>query len=629
MDFHDRAMRFSAYRRWFVGKQLFKITSLAKKYRRMSDQDIIAKSRSLKFRAQSGECINQLIAESFALAQEACFRALAMRHFEVQLGAGVNLVSKQVVEMATGEGKTLTAILPLYLYALFGKGALLATANDYLAQRDAEHCRTVFELLGISVGVVQHQSSDPERKIAYQSDVTYGTIAEFGFDFLRDRMKRRMLNTIEESDVFENEIQPVCRKPYFMLVDEADSIMIDDASTPLIIGAPTSKNEDHKLRLYRWAALHAPGAIEQKEYRYIEHRKKVELTESGRNWTRQKASSTDIATLPIVDMYEFMERAIKVERNYHRDRNYVVANGEVTIVDENTGRLAVGRFWQDGLHQAIQAREELRITMPTASAARLTIQSLVLSFPNRAGMTGTALAAKREFRKVYKMGVVRIATRRPCRRKKLSTCISNDESEKLNSIRDSVLNLIDNGRPVLIGSHSVAKSERLSQLFTKSGIEHEVLNARHEALEAGIVAKAGLAERVTISTSMAGRGTDIKISEIVASSGGLHVIVTELNESQRIDRQLLGRCARQGDPGSFQLFLSPEDFMFDPKNKNQFWEWAMRLVPFIPTEWVFKQAQKRISKKKIRQRLEMFHNEKKRLRALRQAGLDPVLDVVG
>lgn len=623
---NETAIRFlPLYRAYCVRRQLDKIRSAGKVLSNATNQQLRKNSLELRFRARSGEKPNRLIADAFALVREAATRTLGMTHFGVQLQAGIHLVEKRVVEMATGEGKTLTALLPLYLHALYGKGAHLATANDYLARRDGIEMKPVLELLGLSVGVVQHESDDDERRNSYRCDVTYGTLAEFGFDFLRDRMKRRLNKSLNNGIPK----QAVMRGLHYVLVDEADSIMIDDASTPLIIGAFASKTDERKKALYQWAAEKAPVALERRDYTYLEHRKKVELTERGRTWARTEASNTNVASRSPVDLYEYVERAIKVERDYSRDRNYVVQNGEVTIVDENTGRLAIGRFWQDGLHQAIQAREHVDITIPTASAARLTVQSLVLSFPNRAGMTGTARSSRREFRKVYKMSVIRVPTRLRCRRKKLPVRHFSDGYSKMIAICDLVKKMRESGRPVLIGSRTVARSEALAKMFDRAGIDHEVLNARNESSEAAIIAGAGEAGRVTISTAMAGRGTDIKIDQDVAAAGGLHVVIAELNDSRRIDRQLIGRCARQGDPGSFQIFLSQEDLLFDVKNRTQFWKSLVWKCKFFPVEWIFRRAQAKVNGKKCRERAAMLYHEKKRLRALRQAGLDPVLDVVG
>jgi preprotein translocase subunit SecA len=613
-------------------KVLASIQRLGKSLVDASDAELRSLSSELRFRAQSGEHPSKQIEEAFALIRETSFRVLGMRHFDVQLSAGISLASKCVVEMATGEGKTLTAMLPLFLHGLCGKGSHLVTANDYLALRDAELTRPVFSALGITVGVIQKASTDAERLAAYRCDITYGTCSEFGFDFLRDRMKRRgaKIAGLRSSEVDRDPaLQPVRRPMHFILVDEADSIMIDDAGTPLIIGAATSSQRERVIRLFKWAAEHAGEARERVEFKYIEHEKKVELTEAGRTWVREVGRRTQMSDLAVVDLYEYMERAIRVRRDYYRDRNFIINDQKVTIVDNNTGRLAAGRHWQDGIHQAIEAQEKLPITVPTGSAAQLTIQSLILSYPKRAGMTGTAWSSRREFRKVYKMPVVCIPTRLPSQRKQWKTKYYPSEQAKMLAIRDEVIKVREAGRSVLIGSRSVVKSELLSRLFDDAGIPHDVLNARREDREAEIVAQAGQPGKVTISTSMAGRGTDIKLEDSVRERGGLHVILCELNDSARVDRQLIGRCARQGDPGSFRFFISPDDHLMDPKNRTEFWARMLRSGLLIHPKYWFLGAQRTVNGQNVRDRLAMLHFEKKRLRTLKQAGLDPVLDAVG
>jgi len=486
MTIHEAILRSPLIRRARANRKLRRINAYESSLSSRSIEQLRETSHDLRFRAKMGERPEKLVVEAFSLVREVSDRVTGMRHFDVQILAGIHLASKCIVEMATGEGKTLTALLPMYLHGLYGKGAHLATANDYLARRDGETMQPVFETLGLSVGIIQRDDSDADRRRAYGCDVTYGTSTEFGFDFLRDRMKRRVSksrpgangwSTADDTTSSGDATTPVCRKLHFILVDEADSVMIDDASTPLIIGAATSTQEDKKRRLFHWAAEHASDAREGVESKYIEHRKKVELTERGRLWVRERSAESPLPNVAIVDTFEYIERAIQVERDYRRDRNYVIADGEVTIVDNNTGRLAVGRYWQDGIHQAIQAREGLEITVPTASSAQLTIQSLILSYPHRAGMTGTARSSRREFRRVYKLGVVRIPTRLPSRRSRWRTVYCSTQEGKLRAIRDEVAQLQQDGRPVLIGSRSVVKSELLSELFSASGIDHQILNA--------------------------------------------------------------------------------------------------------------------------------------------------------
>lgn len=430
MPLHEPLLNLPLYRWLHTRRVLARTAAFSSQLDGETDAALCERSLDLRFRAKTGEKPDALTAEAFALIGEAAQRILKLKPFRVQLLAGVHLASNCVVEMATGEGKTLTAMFPLYLHALSGKGAHLATANDYLARRDAETVRPVFESLGLTVGLVQDHSTDADRLAAYACDVTYGTCAQVGFDFLRDRMKRRAAKATgsrQSSNSHHEDPRPVGRKPHFILVDEADSVMIDDASTPLIIGAHSAKHQEKTTRLCSWAAAHAGEARERIEFRHIEHLGKVELTEAGRAWVRETARRTEMSAVASVDLYDFMQRAIKVERDYQRGRNYVVSGGEVTIVDENTGRLAIGRHWQDGIHQAIQAREGLKITVPTGASAQVTIQSLLLSYPIRAGMTGTARSSRREFRKVYKMGVVRIPTRLPSQRTRLPTKFSPSE----------------------------------------------------------------------------------------------------------------------------------------------------------------------------------------------------------
>ncbi|MEM7476900.1 MAG: preprotein translocase subunit SecA, partial [Planctomycetota bacterium] len=355
MSIQQLLLRSKVYRQGHVSRSIRSIHRFSKEFATLSDAQLRKQSLELQYRAKSAEPISKLMCPGFALIREASDRVLGMQHFDVQLMAGILLCNKCIVEMATGEGKTLTAVLPLFLNALKGRGTHLATANDYLARRDGMRMRPVFELLGMSLGVIQDQSSDEERREAYAAHVTYGTLAQFGFDFLRDRMKARAKTQLESRAKRESpRLASVCRPYHFILVDEADSIMIDDASTPLIIGAPNEMRSQSKKSLYRWAAEVAPEAREHTEYRHIEHEKKSELTERGRSWVRQLAQDSAVATAPIADLYEYVERAIKVERDYFLGKNYLVQEGKVTIIDENTGRIAVGRFWQDGLHQAIQ-----------------------------------------------------------------------------------------------------------------------------------------------------------------------------------------------------------------------------------------------------------------------------------
>jgi preprotein translocase subunit SecA len=592
-------------------------------------------TRELRFRAESGDSLLQILPQAFALASESAFRTTGMRPFDVQL-LGATLASLgTVIEMHTGEGKTLTATLPLFLRSLYGKGAHLATANDYLAQRDAEFAARILAPLGVTVAAVQSESSPQERRKAYHADITYGTASNFGFDLMRDLMDlrlgsqaaRRVQSAGGQPDT-QSGLQPMMRPLYFILVDEADSVLIDEASTPLIISGGARRSDPKIAALYRWAARHAPQAQPTVHFKHNEHLSKIELTEAGRTWVRRLSATDPVPGAAIVDLCTYVERAIKVNRDYARDRNYITRDGAVTIVDSNTGRLGIGREWQDGIHQAIQARDGMEITEPSGSAARLTVQNLILSYPHRAGMTGTGLAAARELRKVYKVDVHPVPTRLPPRRRRFPDLIFRSETEKLEAIRQEVLRLTGGQRPVLIGTRTVEKSERLSRYFAQHGLAHCLLNAHRIAEEAAIIAEAGQPARVTIATSVAGRGTDILLDDAARRAGGLHVILTELHDSVRVDLQLIGRCARQGDPGSFRRCLSADDEIVSDSNLRMLSapsRWAAR---WLPGRWRYEFVQWRITLRQVRNRRVMLDTEKKRLKNLWRAGLDPLLDYV-
>lgn len=564
--------------------------------------------------------------------REAAQRALAMRHYDVQLYGGIAMSERSVAEMQTGEGKTLTATLPLYLAALSGEGAHLATANDYLACRDAELMRPAFEMLGLTVGSVEASSSRGQRQQAYSCDVTYGAAREFGFDFLRDRLQRagiaeqhddllgRMLGC-HESDSGGRFIQ---RELAFMLVDEADSVLIDEARTPLVVSAVPGDSEQAATALYEWAASVTEQFTVDTDFA-VSAAGQVVLNAAGRRRVRELKRPGELAAAPLLDVYEFVERAIYVARSFHRDQHYVVRSGEVVIVDENTGRLAEGRKWRDGLHQAIEAREGLTVTVKTGEAARVTVQDFFLRYRQLAGMTGTASSSRSEFMGIYGLKTQVIPTHLPVQREHLPDRVFATEEAKWKAVVQEIVAVQRAGRPVLIGTRSIAKSEALSAMLCQASIEHEVLNASRHTEEAAIVARAGEPGRVTVATNMAGRGTDIKLGEGVTKLGGLHVIGTELHDSQRIDRQLYGRCARQGDPGSVQQFMSLEDEVLDPpagqtQDRSKQVESAAEITG---KTHLFRRAQARIERRHFRQRRILLYHEKQRQEAQREMGQDP------
>lgn len=623
---------------WAIVRQ---INDMEPQYQALSDTDLRKKSLALRYRARSGEPLADLLPEAYALVREAARRTIGLRHFDVQLLGGIAMFHRSIVEMATGEGKTLTATLPLYLYSLAGKGCLLATVNDYLAKRDAEWMGPIFHALGVSVGCIQTQMPQDERRKAYACDVTYGTAKEFGFDFLRDRLLLRRIREgqvdflggmlVEKEGRWRGD-QPVQREPFFALVDEADSILIDEARTPLIISALPTEEELLAVKCFEWAAKVAKEFVEDVDFHYDHEKRSYHLTREGRHKARTLPKPPEMAAVGMYHIYEYVERAIRVEREFRRDRQYVVRDGEIVIVDEFTGRLAEGRKWRDGIHQAVEAKEGVKVTVQTGDAARITIQDFFLRFQHLAGMTGTAWDSARELRRIYKCHVVPIPTNRPCIRVEWPTKIFGTEEAKWNAIVDEVVELHKQGRPVLIGTRSIDKSEHLSRLLAARGIEHQVLNAHHLAKEAEIVAQAGLMGKVTVSTNMAGRGTDIKLGPGVADLGGLHVICTEMHDSRRIDRQLIGRCARQGDPGSYRQFLSLEDEILEhglgPKKARKYKEMG-RANPtgrFDHLLGLFRRAQRRIERQHFRQRRALLFFERERKKMQRQMGQDPYLD---
>ncbi len=549
-----------------------KVAAFEEELQALSMYDLRKRSLSLRYRIRSKEPVEGILPEAYALVREAGRRTLNMRHFDVQILGGTAMYHRSIAEMQTGEGKTLTATLPMYLAALEGKGAHLATVNDYLARRDAEWMTPLYEALGITVGIVETQMSQALRRKAYGCDVTYGTAKEFGFDFLRDRLLLRRLGE-GQTDFLGSMLgvsgdgaseKPVQRAPFFMLVDEADSILIDEARTPLIIAAMPSEDAVIAVEAYKWAASVANQFVDDEHYEYDHDKKSVELTPEGRRLVRMLPKPDALHPVGMFTIYEHIERAIKVEREFFLDRQFVVRDGEVVIVDEFTGRAAEGRKWRAGLHQAVEATQEgVEVTAETGQAARITVQDYFLLYPHLCGMTGTAATSARELRKIYKVNVIPIPTNRPAIRERLPERVFANSEAKWEAIVEEVCEVHATGRPVLIGTRSIDKSELLSQKLHDKGVDHYVLNANHIAEEAEIVSNAGRAGRVTVSTNMAGRGTDIKLAEGVEEMGGLHVIVTEMHDAARVDRQLAGRSGRQGDRGSYRVYLALDDELLE------------------------------------------------------------------
>ena len=520
-----------------------KINSLEPEMEKMSSANLQAKTGEFKLRLQKGETLDDILPEAFAVVREASKRVTGMRHFDVQLIGGVVLHRGKISEMRTGEGKTLVATLPVYLNALTGHGVHVVTVNDYLARRDSVDMGRIYEFLGLSVGLIVHDLDFPERKAAYQADITYGTNNEFGFDYLRDNM------VVDKDQMVQRELN-------YCIVDEVDSILIDEARTPLIISGPGEKSAD----LYKVIAHIVANMKEGEDYTVDEKQKQVAPTEAGIAKAEKALGVKNLYdTEHGVDFSHHIMCAIKAKSLMIRDRDYVVKDGEVIIVDEFTGRLMYGRRYSEGLHQAIEAKEGVVVQRESQTLATITFQNYFRMYKKLAGMTGTAKTEEQEFQKIYGLDVVVVPTNKPMIRTDYPDVIYKTKAAKYAAVVKEIVELHKSGRPVLVGTTSITQSEDLSALLKKQGIPHNVLNAKYHEKEAMIVADAGQMGQVTIATNMAGRGTDIVLGEGVAELGGLHILGTERHESRRIDNQLRGRCARQGDPGSSRFYLSLED----------------------------------------------------------------------
>ncbi len=554
-----------------------RINQVEAKVSPLNDDQLRAKTFEFKERIERGESLDEILPEAFAVVREAAKRTLGERHFDVQLIGGIVLHEGKIAEMATGEGKTLVSTLPAYLNALEGKGVHIVTVNDYLAKRDSEWMGAIYRFLGLSVGVIVHELNDKERKEAYGCDITYGTNNEFGFDYLRDNMKFGIEDYVQ-------------RELNYAIVDEVDSILIDEARTPLIISGPAEESTDKYYKINRVI----PSLKEGKDYQLEEKSHTAFLTEEGVAHVEKLIHVENLYDPRNIETLHHVNQALKAHTLFKRDVDYVVKEGQVVIVDEFTGRLMPGRRWSDGLHQAAEAKENVRIENENQTLATITFQNYFRMFKKLAGMTGTADTEAAEFRKTYNLDVVVIPTNMPLIRTNYPDVIYKTEEEKFRAAVREIEELHREGRPVLVGTISIEKSERLSGMLKKRGIPHNVLNAKHHEREAEIIAQAGRVGAVTLSTNMAGRGTDIllggnakflaktmvdeepdaetaqralekalatvqKEKEKVIQVGGLHVLGTERHEARRIDNQLRGRSGRQGDPGSSRFYLSLED----------------------------------------------------------------------
>ncbi len=601
---------------------VFSVSEWEPKIRALSDEELRGKTADFKARLDrmSGEgrsqqeSLDDLLPEAFAVAREASARALGMRPFDVQVIGGIVLHQGKIAEMKTGEGKTLVAVLPVYLNALTGRGVHVVTVNDYLARRDADWMGQVYRFLGLSVGCIQQEMDNAERQVAYGSDITYGQNNEFGFDYLRDNMKYRLEDMVQ-------------RGHHFALVDEVDSILIDEARTPLIISGPS----DERVDKYYAANSIIPSLQKEKDYTVDEKQRTAVLTEEGVARCEKMLNVANLYDPVNMEILHCVNQALVAHKLYHLDVEYMVKEGEVLIVDEFTGRVMPGRRWSDGLHQAIEAKESVKIQQENQTLATITFQNYFRLYEKLAGMTGTADTEAAEFDKIYKLDVVVIPTNRPMVRADRADLVYKTEREKFEAAAEEIAECHEKGQPVLVGTVSIEKSERMSALLKKKGIPHVVLNAKFHEKEAEIVAQAGRKGSVTIATNMAGRGTDILLGgnpegqarakadpeaqpeeyakqltafrevferehQEVVSRDGLHILGTERHESRRIDNQLRGRSGRQGDPGTSRFYVSLEDDLMrlfgGDRLKNMMGRLGMEEGVPIEHRWVSKSIER-------------------------------------
>ncbi|MFO0813803.1 MAG: preprotein translocase subunit SecA [Gemmatales bacterium] len=624
--------------------QINAIRAWESEYEKLSEEEIRSTSQKLRGRARGGENLDKLLPEAFALACVAAKRTVNMRPYDVQLAGGIVMHYGALAELATGEGKTLTASLPTYLNALTSKGVHVATVNDYLAKRDYELNLPIFNLLGVTAGVLQMKMPDDKRYTAYRQDITYGMASEFGFDFLRDRLRVRGQNNAMGIPFFQAwdpdggnaEIRRQTdsntqRDFYYAIVDEADSILIDEARTPLIISTASRPTSPEEAVVYYWADKIA------RQSRYEEHftvdlkKGKVELTEAGRHLCRYSNPPTGEHSKAMDKLFEAVEKALFAHFRYRKDQHYMIHEEKIVIIDEYTGRRMPDRHWREGLHQAVEAKEGVQITMPSDHAAQVTFQAYFKLYKKLGGMTGTAHPNEREFARVYKLPVVAIPTNRPMIRQQWPDKVFPTEEAKFDHVAQEVKQLVAQGRAVLIGTRSVEKSERLSSKLTALDIKHEVINARQHETEAQVVSRAGQPGAVTIATNMAGRGTDIKLGKGVAEAGGLHVIGTERHDARRVDRQLAGRSGRQGDPGSCQFYLCFEDELLEALGQERYEQLKAMGQKGGQRDWqsyqkLFEQAQHKMERKHYKQRVDLMVYEKQRQEILKELGADPYVD---
>jgi len=575
-----------------------RVNALEPAMQKLSDAMLRAKTDEFRDRLGRGESTDDLLPEAFAVVREAAVRTIGQRHFDVQLMGGMVLHRGSIAEMRTGEGKTLVATLPAYLNANSGKGVHLVTVNDYLAERDSrgkgnfKGMSNIYEFLGLSVGCILHGLSNPQRREAYGADITYGTNNEFGFDYLRDNMAMAREYMVQ-------------RKLHYAIVDEVDSILVDEARTPLIISGPAEESTEHYYRINQII----PKLKAEDDYKIDEKHKNVVLTEEGVSAVEKLLAITNLYEEHNIELLHHVVQALKGHTLFKREVDYIVKEGKVVIVDEFTGRLMPGRRWSDGLHQAIEAKEGVEIEEENQTLATITFQNYFRMYEKLSGMTGTARTEAQELMEIYKLDVLTVPTNRPMVRVDGADQVFKTTREKDEAIIEDIAECFERGQPVLVGTTSIEKNEKLSGLLKRKGVPHQVLNAKQHEKEASIIAGAGQAKSVTIATNMAGRGTDIQLGPGVVDLGGLYVLGTERNESRRIDNQLRGRSGRQGDPGASRFYLSLEDDLLRLFGSDNLQNWmgklGMQEGEVIEHPWVTKaieRAQKAVEARNFEMR---------------------------
>ncbi len=602
-----------------------RIIQISDRMQSLTDDQLLQSARNLRAQVNRNADLDSILPDAFALVREACRRVHRQAHYEVQIAAAFGLCNGGIAEMQTGEGKTLVALLPAFLYSLLGNGLHVVTANDYLAQRDAEFAQAVFNRLGITVGCLFDGLPRHRRKAEYDRDITYATAREFGFDFLKDRLASGP-STVPALPIAAATVQ---RGHFFALVDEADSVLIDDARTPLLIANPSDKDpiRQDMVRACHIAALQLRSQV---DFELNHDQRTSRLTRVGCRIVLRHLAPELVHGFGTDEIYRQTENSLAANYLFLVNRHYVVHQGNVAIVDESTGRIADGRQWQSGLHQAIEAKELVEITSGTRTMAKVTVQSYFRNYRHLAGLTGTAQQVAHEFKKVYNLRVTPIPTRKPSKRSRFPERVFESFSEKAQAIVTSTRERLNTGQAVLIGTPSVQESQKISAALADAGIAHHVLNCLEHKSESTIIGQAGIAGRVTVATNMAGRGTDIRVDPIVQQNGGLHVIATAKHSSSRIDRQLIGRTARQGYPGSYQFFLSLEDELLLMSGTKPAARFSRHGNPQLSPMWtrVFDQAQSNVERRHEKQRLNLLAHETRRHQLCLQMGLDPCLEML-